>query len=135
MTRRRRSPRDKVERVAHAGEPSRRSWGTTLWVTLVLTVTIGALAVTVFPVRQYLRQRHDIEAAQHQLDVIQQENERLAGRVQLLNTDAEIERVAREQYHLIKPGEQAYGVLAPSGPAALPSEWPYNLVAAMLGHP
>jgi cell division protein FtsB len=134
MSWRRRTPRDKVERVAHAGEPGRRSWGTTLWVTLVLTVTIGVLAVTVFPVRQYLRQRHDIDTAQHQVDVIQQENERLAGRVQLLNTDAEIERVAREQYHLIKPGEQAYGVLAPSGPASLPNEWPYNLVAAMLGH-
>jgi len=126
-------PGDKVARAAHAGDPGRRPVGLAVWVGLVVAVTVGLVAVTVFPLRQYLHQRDDIAAASHQLAVITTENERLGARVQALNTDAEIERVAREEYHLIKPGEDAYAILPPSAPAALPQGWPYNLVRAMLG--
>jgi cell division protein FtsB len=34
----------------------------------------------------------------------------------VLHTDAAIERLAREQYNLVKPGEEAYAIL-PARPA------------------
>ena len=132
MRLRRERPGEKVARVAHAGESSRRPLGFTVWVGIVLAATIGLIAVTMFPLRQYLNQRNDITSARQRLVVITQENQHLAAQAQALNTDAEIERVAREQYHLVKPGENAYAVLPPSAPASLPDVWPYNLVKALL---
>ena len=123
---------DKVARVAHAGERPHRPLGFTVWVGIVLAATLGLVAVTLFPLRQYLNQRHDVAAAKQRLAVITSENQHLASEIQALNTDAEIERVAREQYHLVKPGEDAYAILPPSAPASLPDVWPYNLVRAML---
>ena len=123
---------EKVARIAHEAERPRRSVGLTVWVGIVLAATLGLIAVTLFPLRQYLNQRNEVAAAHDRLAVIEQENERLAAEVRALNTDAEIERVAREQYHLVKPGEDAYAILPPSAPASLPDVWPYNLVRAML---
>jgi cell division protein FtsB len=129
---RRERPGEKVARVAQAGEATHRPIGFAVWVGIVLAATVGLVAVTFFPLRQYLNQRHDVATARQHLAVITQENQHLASEVQALNTDAEIERVAREQYHLVKPGEDAYAILPPSAPASLPDQWPYNLVKAML---
>ena len=74
-------------------------------------VLVAALALAVFPTRSYFDQRRQLELAQKRVKLLSQQNERLADRVDLLHTDAEIERLAREQYHLVRPGEEAYAVL------------------------
>ena len=73
------------------------------------------LAGGVFPTRTYLHQRDDIAAEETKLAVLTAENQKLAAKVDRLATDAEIERIAREQYNLVRPGEEAYAILP--GPA------------------
>jgi cell division protein FtsB len=88
---------------------------------------VGALAVGVFPTRTYLDQRSDAAESRQRLDVLREQNEALADRIEALDTDAEIERLAREQYNLVLPGEEAYAVLpAPLPPLELPEIWPFG---------
>jgi cell division protein FtsB len=84
---------------------------------------VGAVALVVFllaavfPTRTFLDQRDQIAAEQAKVHILGSENAKLAARVQELHTDAEVERLAREQYNLVKPGEEAYAILpGPSDP-------------------
>ena len=98
------------------------------WAVVVTLVAVGVLFVAVFPTRTWLGQRTELQATQRRLQVLSTENAELAARVQRLNTDAEIERLAREQYNLVRPGEEAYAILPspppprPVAPAAPPAE-------------
>ncbi|MEY2399308.1 MAG: hypothetical protein QOJ00_2482 [Actinomycetota bacterium] len=78
---------------------------------------IAVLAVTVFPTRLWLGQKHDLAAAEHKVQVLHQTNAALQQRVDELGTDSAIERIAREQHNLVKPGEEAFAVLPPAGDA------------------
>lgn len=89
----------------------RTAWG------LGAVVLIGVLFVAVFPSRTYLAQTRSIDLAERRVSILSSQNDKLAARVQRLNTDAEIERLAREQYNLVRPGEEAYAIL-PSRPAS-----------------
>ena len=79
---------------------------------------VALLFLAVFPTRTYLAQRRDLAATERRLSVLSSENRELAQRVDRLNTDAEIERLAREQYNLVRPGEEAYAILPPPAPPA-----------------
>src|SRR6185436_5184785 len=92
------------------------------WPVLVAVVLIGLLFVAVFPTRTWLAQRQETAAATQQLQVLTKENSKLAMRVKALQSDDEIERLAREQYNLVKPGEKAYALLP--GPSAASDETP-----------
>jgi cell division protein FtsB len=83
------------------------------WPLLASVVFVGVLFVGVFPTRTFLAQRAAITHAQKQLDVLGKQNADLEAQAEKLQTNAEIERLAREQYNLVKPGEEAYAVLPP----------------------
>jgi cell division protein FtsB len=87
-----------------------------LWPLILSVVLVGILFLFVFPARTYLDQRRRLAVTQQRLQVLAQRNAELTSRVQLLNTDAEIERLARERYSLVKPGEEAYAILPPPPP-------------------
>ena len=93
-----------------------------LWPLLASVVLVGVLFAGVFPTRTYLAQRASISHAEKQLRVLGEQNADLERRAGELRTDAEIERLAREQYNLVKPGEEAYAVLPP--PVEAPAETP-----------
>jgi cell division protein FtsB len=79
---------------------------------------VAFLLAAVFPTRTYLDQRDQISVAQAKVHVLGVENDKLAARVRTLHTDTEVERLAREQYNLVRPGEEAYAILpGPSDPA------------------
>ena len=78
---------------------------------VVSIVAVGVLFFGVFPTRAYLDQRRDIAAAHAELVAVEATNTELSARVDALRTDAEIERLAREQYNLVFPGEEAYAIL------------------------
>ena len=84
-----------------------------LWPLLVSVVLVGVLFAGVFPTRTYLAQRASISHSEKQLEVLGGQNKDLEHRAKELQSDAEVERLAREQYNLVKPGEQAYAVLPP----------------------
>ena len=86
-------------------------------------VAIGLLFVAVFPARTYLDQRHQRQEVTAEMRATDARNKALEQRIKSLNTDAEVERLAREQYNLVRPGEEAYAIL-PSRqppPAATPA--------------
>jgi hypothetical protein len=62
------------------------------------------------------------------------ENAKLDQRRQQLQTDAEIERLAREQYGLVKPGEEAFAILPPK-PALTPTPAPAKNKKKASGRP
>ena len=106
-----------LERTAETTPPRKQRWG---WVLAV--VLLGALALTVsgiLPFRQLVSQQRQIERTQNQLSALEHENQVLSEDIEMLGTDAEIERIAREQYGLVRPGEVAYVVVMPREPSAV----------------
>ena len=93
---------------------------------VVSVLFIGVLFITVFPTRTYLSQRSATAQAQRRLDALGREERRLARDTARLRTSAEIERLAREKYLLVRPGEEAYAILPPPlAPIGLPPIWPF----------
>jgi cell division protein FtsB len=85
------------------------------WIAVPFVVLV-VLFVAIFPTRSLLDQRSRKGKAIRELAHLQRENAKLDNAVQVLHTDAAIERLAREQYNLVKPGEEAYAIL-PGRPA------------------
>jgi len=86
-----------------------------LWPVIGGAMLVVFLVAGVFPTRTYLTQREEIASAADKVDVLSAENRKLTARVNQLHTDSEVERLAREQYNLVRPGEEAYAILP--GPA------------------
>ena len=82
-----------------------------LWPLLASMVLVGVFFAVILPTRTFLSQRQEMAAEQTRVAVLTRENQRLAARVRELHTDAEVERLAREQYNLVRPGEEAYAIL------------------------
>jgi cell division protein FtsB len=78
---------------------------------LASVALVGVLFLFVLPGRAYLAQRRTLTAAETRVDVLAKANAQLHDQISKLNTDAEIERIARERYGLIKPGEVPYTIL------------------------
>jgi cell division protein FtsB len=89
-----------------------------LWIAAPF-VLLAALFLAIFPTRALIDQRNRKGAAARELVRLESENKRLDGEVHRLHTDAEIERLARDQYNLVRPGEEAYAILP--GRAATPA--------------
>jgi len=90
-------------------------------------IFIGILFGAVYPTRTYLAQQRDLRAAQHKLELFREQNGRLEGEAKRLESDEEIERIARARFNLVKPGEEAYAIVpvppkadAPGAPAPAP---------------
>ncbi len=80
----------------------------------VALIALGIAAILflfVFPTRTYLAQRRQIGAAQHDVNVLHAQNKGLQAEAELLQQPGEIERRAREDYNMVRPGEQVYRVL------------------------
>ena len=87
----------------------------------------GVLAFAVFPTSTFLDQRANTAEAEERLGVLRAQNAAYEARIERLQTVEEIERLAREQYNLVFPGEEAYAVLpAPLPELTLPSVWPFG---------
>jgi cell division protein FtsB len=100
-----------LERAEKKALPRKQRWG---WV--LALVLLGALALTVsgiLPFRQLITQQNQVERTEVQLAAMQEQNRALSEDIEMLDTDAEIERLAREQFGLVRPGEVAYVVVTP----------------------
>ena len=100
---------------------------------VLIVAILVVLAYAVFPIRTWLDQRATIAERQAELVEIEAANEALRERVVLLGTDTEIERIARADHNLVRPGEEAYAVLPPAPPPVrLPLAWPFTELAGAL---
>lgn len=84
-----------------------------VWMAVVVLGLAAVHFAGIFPTRTYLAQRAALSTAEKDLSVLTQQNDLLEDRVKLLQSDAEIERLAREHYNLVRPGEDAYALLPP----------------------
>ena len=88
-------------------------------------IFIGILFGAVYPTRTYFAQQRDLKAAEHRLELFRQQNGRLEAEAKRLQSDEEIERMARARFNLVKPGEEAYAIVsvppAPGAPGAAPA--------------
>ena len=98
-----------------------------VWPAVFLAAFVVFIVVAVFPTRTYLAQRASTAEAETRLATVEEQNRQLAERVEALGTDEEIERLAREEYGLVMPGEEAYHILPPAeDPVDLPDVWPFE---------
>ncbi|MCU1451652.1 MAG: hypothetical protein JWP02_3822 [Acidimicrobiales bacterium] len=81
------------------------------WAVVGALATVAILFVAVFPARTYLDQRHQRQEVLARIKATDSRNRTLESRIATLHTDAEVERLAREQYNLVRPGEEAYAIL------------------------
>lgn len=102
-------------------------WSRPLLLATAVVATIAALAVWVFPTRTWLDQRAALAETSAELRELEAQRAALEQRVTELDTDDQIEAIARSQYGLVLPGEEAYAVLpAPESPIELPEIWPFG---------
>ena len=68
-----------------------------------------------FPANALYHQHSSLASAEAQLNVLHQQDAALAQERKNLNDASEISRIAREQYQLVSPGQQAFEVLPKAG--------------------
>ena len=86
-------------------------------VAVVLALAVIVLAgLAVLPARTWWAQRQSLNHSRAELAQVEQEVADLKARQELLQTDAEVERLARQDYDLVFPGEESYR-LVPADPA------------------
>ena len=96
-------------------------------VLVLLLISIALIVHEIFGQNGYLalrRQQEELQALQQQIQQLKQENEQLDKQIKALKSDpAAVERLAREQMHLAKPGEIIYTLpsKAPENPPPLPA--------------
>lgn len=102
---------ERQSRTAARRPRRRRRWRSMLLVALF--VSVGFVATGVLPVQHYLDRGNQVSEAQARLDTLVEQNAALEDSADALLTDGEIERVAREQYGFVQPGEVGYVVITP----------------------
>ena len=92
----------------------RSRFGTAMFI--VLLVSLGLVATGVLPIRDFLERENAVDAANEQLAEISAANALLADDVNALYSEEEVERIAREQYGFVRPGEVGYVAVLPDDP-------------------
>jgi cell division protein FtsB len=84
-----------------------------VWLVLTTLGFVAALFVFVFPTRTYLAQRATLHQVTAELARLEQEDRALSQQAARLQSPSEIARLARRDYGLVRPGQQAYVILPP----------------------
>ncbi len=82
-----------------------------------LVFFLAVMLVGLVPFRQILTQRQAVSGAEDRLVALQRANSQLDDELAALQTPVEIERRAREDFGLVRPGEIAY-IVVPDEPVA-----------------
>jgi cell division protein FtsB len=99
--------------AASLGRLRRRGGGR--WI--MLTIVVLSLAVAlVYPLRQYLDQRDDVDRLRESTRKQQAETERMRQELERWNDPAYVRQQARERLHFVFPGDTAYQVVPPGQP-------------------
>jgi cell division protein FtsB len=107
-----------------APEPERPARGPRLTFhgsVLVMTL-VALLLMAVPPARQFYREQTQLQAAEQKLATLKQDNARLEGQMARLKDPAYLEKLARQELGVVRPGEIGFVVVpgdaAPKQPAA-----------------
>ena len=98
------------------GEP-RPPLGLTPRGAVLLLVMFALAATAVYPLRQYVSQQHRIERLQAKQQALAAENARLEVERKRLQDPAYVQQLAKGNYHLVAPGEEAWVVTGTPPPS------------------
>jgi len=87
------------------------------FVAVLLLAGLAIVLAGVFPFRQLIAQERLVDNTRSKLDALVVENDLLQDQIDAVQSPAELERIAREQYGMTEPGETAYIVELEGGPA------------------
>ena len=87
---------------------------------LLLLVALAVTLAGIFPFRQILSQERAVSFTEEKLRALEEENARLEDDIERLQTPIEIERLARERFGLVRPGEVGFVVDWQEPPAPPP---------------
>jgi len=90
----------------------RRGLGLGGFVVAVVVVIGLAAASGMIPFRQVIAYQRSVDLAREQRDALIAANAELEQQIAALETDGEVERLAREQFGLVMPGETALVAIA-----------------------
>ncbi len=88
-----------------------RRWRSALLISVL--VIVGFAATGVLPVREYVEREKRVEAAQGELDQLTEQNAALTENIDALLSEEGVERLAREQYGFVRPGEIGFVAIPP----------------------
>lgn len=86
------------------------------FVAVLLLVGLAIVLAGVFPFRQLIAQERLVENTKVKLDALTVENEAIQDQIDGAQSPTELERIAREQYGMVRPGETSYVVELNGGP-------------------
>jgi len=97
------------------GAPARRpNWEHPTRIAVASLAVIAIMFLFVFPTRAYLAQQRQVRDARNAVEVLKHDNKVLGEEARQLQTPSEVERLARAQFNMVLPGEQAYNVVPPA---------------------
>ncbi len=96
---------------ARPARPVRRSTRFAAVLTALAVLVVGVVLVGFYPTRTWLRQERAVHASERDLAVLREQNQALQDEATRLQDPAEIERLARAEYNLVRPGEEAYAII------------------------
>jgi cell division protein FtsB len=85
----------------------RRSGVAGLIAIIIAVVIVGGLA-GIFPFHQILASDAAVEMSERKLEALRDENRRLEHQIRALHSPEEVERLAREEFGFVMPGEVGY---------------------------
>jgi cell division protein FtsB len=94
--------------VRLAGSRGRPPLGLTPRGALLLLVMFALAAAAVYPLRQYVSQADRIQRLQDKQRALQAENQRLEQQRARLKDPAYVEQLAKRDFQLVEPGEEAW---------------------------
>jgi cell division protein FtsB len=77
---------------------------------VVLLVGLAIVLAGVFPFRQMIAQQRLVDNTEAELSTLTNANQDLQAQIAAVQSEAELERIAREQYGMARPGETIYVV-------------------------
>ncbi len=104
---------NKPTQKSRASSPSlvRRAWQNLPLVAVVIFAGATIVAIAFLPLRTWVNQRELTANTEAELVELEAQVAQLEVQYELLQTDEEIERLGRENFDLVFPGEESYRVL------------------------
>jgi cell division protein FtsB len=89
------------------------------FVVVLLLVGLAIVLAGVFPFRQLIAQERLVDNTRAQLESLIADNAALQARIDAVHSPTELERIAREEYGMVRPGETSYIVELDTRPVPL----------------
>ncbi len=90
----------------------------------------AVIALGSFPARAYVEQQDQRRDLAERAVALAAGNQELGAQAEYLRSDEAIERLARQRYQLVRPGEEAYSIIPTGQPETAAEPTPVPAVAA-----